>query len=149
MALAFTLAACSGEKDASGSAENAIELTDADVVIAKTDITDKAQFIPVTVDGTKMEVIAVKAPDGTVRTAFNTCQVCYDSGQGYYIQDGDVLECQNCGNRFEMSLVEIESGGCNPVPIFDSYTTETEDEIVVPLEVLKEATPLFGNWKKA
>ena len=47
-------------------------------------ISSTAQFYPVDVDGTQMEVLAVKAPDGTIRTAFNTCQVCYDSGRGYY-----------------------------------------------------------------
>lgn len=38
----------------------------------------------------------------TIRTAFNTCQVCYSSGRGYYVQEGNVLVCQNCGNRFGM-----------------------------------------------
>jgi len=35
-----------------------------------------------------MEVLAVKAPDGTIRTAMNTCKICYDSGAGYYVQEG-------------------------------------------------------------
>lgn len=29
-----------------------------------------------------------------IRTAFNTCQVCYSSGKGYYVQSGNVLVCQ-------------------------------------------------------
>ena len=40
---------------------------------------------------TYIEVLAVKSSDGTIRTAFNTCQVCYASGRGYYIQQGDGL----------------------------------------------------------
>ena len=53
-----------------------------------------------------MVVLAFKASDDTIRTALNTCQVCYDSGRGYYVQEGDKLICQNCGNQFEADQVE-------------------------------------------
>ena len=53
------------------------------------EISEKASFYSVEVDGTQMEVIAVKDSDGNIRTAFNTCQICYDSGNGYYKQEGD------------------------------------------------------------
>lgn len=122
-------------------------LQDADVIIEKSGITETAQFIPVTMDGVSMEIIAVKAPDGTLRTAFNTCQVCYDSGRGYYEQDGDVLVCQNCGNRFQMNQVSIAKGGCNPVGIHEELRTETDTVIIIGQTVLKQAIPLFGNWK--
>ena len=56
--------------------------------------------------------------------AFNTCQVCYDSGRGYYVQEGDVLVCQNCGNRFSAEQVELIKGGCNPVPIDSENKTD-------------------------
>ncbi|HZK72097.1 MAG TPA: hypothetical protein VFD03_11385, partial [Clostridia bacterium] len=39
------------------------------IVISKSEITEIAKFYPVVVDGTKMEVLAAKAPDGTIRTA--------------------------------------------------------------------------------
>ncbi|MDR0813504.1 MAG: DUF2318 domain-containing protein [Oscillospiraceae bacterium] len=120
---------------------------DADLVISLSDISDSVKFYPVEIDGTKLEVIAVKAPDGTVRTAFNTCQVCYDSGRGYYKQSGSVLVCQNCGNRFKMSQVEVESGGCNPVPIFGENKTVTDKTITISKEYLTEAKVIFGNWK--
>jgi uncharacterized membrane protein len=101
------------------------------------------------VNGIDLEVIAVEAPDGTIRTAFNTCQVCYDSGKGYYKQNGDVLVCQNCGNRFPMSHVEVESGGCNPWPIFDEYKTVTDTDITISAAFLSEATVIFENWKRS
>ena len=41
---------------------------------------------PPLLTSTWLEVLAVKAPDGTIRTAFNTCQVCYGSGRGLYRQ---------------------------------------------------------------
>jgi uncharacterized membrane protein len=111
------------------------------------DVSEKAAFYPVDVDGTKLEVLAVKAPDGTIRTAFNTCQVCYDSGRGYYKQEGDVLVCQNCGNQFPMSHVEVTSGGCNPVGIFDDEKTVTDTTISVSYDFLSAAKVIFAQWK--
>ena len=121
--------------------------TAGDLVIPISGISGKASFYPVTVDGTKIEILAVKASDGTVRTAFNTCQVCYDSGRGYYKQSGDVLVCQNCGNRFKLSAVEVEKGGCNPVPIFDENKTIDDTNITIHADYLKLATQIFQNWK--
>ena len=120
---------------------------DSDLVIPVSDISEKVSFYPVEADGTKMEVLAVKAPDGTIRTAFNTCQVCYSSGRGYYIQEEDVLVCQNCGNRFAMDDVEVTRGGCNPVPITEEYKTVDEETITVSKDYLAEATTIFANWK--
>jgi uncharacterized membrane protein len=91
----------------------------------------------------------VKAPDGTVRTAFNTCQVCYRSGKGFYKQQGTVLVCQNCGNRFRMNQVEKRSGGCNPVPIFEANKTVTDTTITVSREYLKEAKSIFAKWSRS
>ncbi|MFW6678342.1 DUF2318 domain-containing protein [Lacrimispora sp. AGF001] len=122
--------------------------TDTDLVIPVSDISEKVSFYPVEADGTKMEVLAVKAPDGTIRTAFNTCQVCYDSGRGYYKQDGNELVCQNCGNRFPMSRVEVEAGGCNPWPIFDQNKTVTDESITISSDFLKESKQIFANWKR-
>jgi uncharacterized membrane protein len=120
---------------------------DADLVIPIGDISATAAFYPVEIDGTKLEVLAVTAPDGSVRTAFNTCQICYSSGRGYYEQEGNVLVCQNCGNRFQMSQVEVQSGGCNPVPIFADNKTVDDSSITISQEYLREAKGIFANWK--
>jgi uncharacterized membrane protein len=122
-------------------------IKDADLVIPVGEISTTARFYPVEMAGTLLEVIAVEAPDGTIRTAFNTCQVCYDSGNGYYKQEGDVLVCQNCGNRFRMDQVEVQSGGCNPVPIFPQNKTLSGENITISREFLTEATVIFSNWK--
>ena len=118
-----------------------------DLVIPIKDVTEKASFYPVEVDGTKLEVLAIKAPDGTVRTAFNTCQVCYSSGRGYYKQQGNFLVCQNCGNRFKAGDVEVSKGGCNPVPILEGDKAVDEDSITIPQSLLKQAVAIFANWK--
>lgn len=87
----------------------------------------------------EMEVIAVKDSRGTVRTAFNTCQVCYSSGKGYYKQKGDKLVCQNCGNAFTMDQVGTIAGGCNPWPILENNETVTEDQVRISYDFLKDA----------
>lgn len=120
---------------------------DADIVIPVNSVSEQAAFYPAEMNGTKLEVIAVKAPDGTVRTAFNTCQVCYSSGKGYYEQEGDELICQNCGNRFGMDDVEVTRGGCNPVPITEEYKTVDAENITISKDFLTQATVIFQNWK--
>lgn len=138
----------SGKTDDAASADaNASDTKDGDLIIPVSDITETAKFYPVEVDGTKLEVLAVKAPDGTIRTAFNTCQVCYSSGRGYYVQEDDDLVCQNCGNRFSMDEVEITKGGCNPVPISSSEKTEDSTNITISIDYLKQAKSIFANWK--
>ncbi|MDR0598188.1 MAG: DUF2318 domain-containing protein [Treponema sp.] len=124
-------------------------VTDRDLVIQIADLTENVSFYPVDIEGTRLEVLAVKAPDGTIRTAFNTCQVCYASGRGFYKQQGTVLVCQNCGNRFRMSQVEVRSGGCNPVPVFPANKTVTESAITIAKEFLSEAKALFARWRRS
>ncbi len=119
-----------------------------DMIIPKSAVTQTATFIPYESGGTKMEVIAVKASDGTVRTAFNTCQVCYSSGRGYYKLEGDTLVCQNCGNRFSADQVEQQKGGCNPVGITKEYKTEDANQITIKKDFFEQAKSIFSNWKK-
>lgn len=117
------------------------------LVISTSEVAEDAEFYPIEVDSTEMEIIAVRDSDGNIRTAFNTCQVCYGSGRGYYIQDGEYLVCQNCGNRFTADEVEVSAGGCNPYPIFEENKTVTEDSIEISYDFLKEAKEIFANWK--
>jgi hypothetical protein len=123
-------------------------LSNGDLQIQKKEVTSTASFYQYKVDGVLIEILALRAPDGTVRTALNTCQVCYSSGRGYYVQQGDVLVCQNCRNRFKASQVEIIKGGCNPIPITAELKTETADTITIGKWLFSEAKPFFLNWKK-
>lgn len=121
--------------------------TEGDIVITKEEVTGKASFYPYEIDGVNLEVMVVKAEDGTVRTAFNTCQVCYSSGRGYYKQEGDYIVCQNCGNSYTSEEVEVITGGCNPVPITKDDKTESSDTITISRELLEEYQSIFANWK--
>jgi hypothetical protein len=119
-----------------------------DLKIPKKEVTATAKFYPYKAGGVLMEVLALRAPDGSVRTAFNTCQVCYSSGRGWYTQQGDSLVCNNCGNRFLTSQVELIKGGCNPVPITKDLKFEDANFITIPRALLEEAKPLFLKWKR-
>ncbi len=130
------------------SASNIIsKVTDRDIVIPIDEVTETPSFYPATINGTDLEIIAVKASDGTIRTAFNTCQVCYSSGRGYYKTEGDRLVCQNCGNSFSVDEVEVTRGGCNPVPITPEYKTIDDKTIIITKDFLNKATEIFHNWK--
>lgn len=120
------------------------------LTIPMASVTQTASFYPVVVDGTEMEVLAIRTEEGDIRTAFNTCQSCYTSGRGYYVADGTALICQNCGFRFTAEEVGLEGrGGCNPWPIPASARTDTGDSIVISYNILANAKEIFSNWSKA
>lgn len=116
--------------------------------IPVSDISSKVSFYPIKVDGVEMEIIAVKDSEGEIRTAFNTCQVCYSSGRGYYVQDGDVLVCQNCGNQFTIDDIGVEAGGCNPWAIMSDDRTIKNGKLEISYDYLKESEQIFSNWKE-
>ncbi len=119
------------------------------IKITKSEVISQAKFYPYNLDGTKMEIIAVKATDGTIRTALNTCQVCYDSGRGYYVQEGDYLVCQNCGNRFNVDQIEKIKGGCNPVPILETSKKDMGTYIAISKDFIATQKQYFENWKRS
>jgi Predicted membrane protein len=129
------------------TAKEAVVNQNGDMVIPIADITENPTFYAYNELDSKMEIIAVKASDGTIRTAFNTCQVCYSSGKGYYKLEDGLLTCQNCGNQFSMDDVEVVKGGCNPVPIDDGSKTTDEETITISKDFLNEAQVIFKNWK--
>ncbi len=128
--------------------EDRITSTGEDLIIAKSEITETAKFYPLKVGSTNMEVLAVKANDGSIRTAFNTCQICNGAPRAYYKQEGNVLICQNCGNRFSMDMVEKERDGCNPIPIMKENKTDDGTNIVILKDYIAQNKGLFtANWK--
>ncbi len=143
-AIFFVLLIASGAVAFAG----ATVLPNGDLRIPKKEVTATVSFYPYKAAGVLMEVLALRAPDGSVRTAFNTCQVCYSSGRGWYTQRGEYLVCNNCGNRFLASQVELVKGGCNPVPITRDLKSEDANFITLPKALFEEAKPLFLKWKR-
>ncbi len=135
-------------KNNSKTTNNAFSFTDgSNVVIEKALIGKDAEYFPYKSGDIDMELLAFKASDGSIRTAFNTCQVCFDSGYGYYVQEGDVLVCQNCGNRFPADRVGIETGGCNPIPIMPDDRIEDETTITIATSTIDPYSVFFERWK--
>ncbi|MCD7854428.1 MAG: DUF2318 domain-containing protein [Clostridiales bacterium] len=128
-----------------------IESTDVsgrDVIINEADVTAEAAYYDYDADGTNVQLFAVKASDGTVRLALNTCQVCMGSPYAYFKQEGDSFVCQNCGNAFQTDYIGIEHGGCNPVPVTEEYYTSSNGKITVSAEFLSAYKDSFASWKK-
>ena len=58
----------------------------------------------------------VKSSDGVIRSAFDTCDVCYKALKGYR-QEGNEMVCNNCDMRFRTDKINVVKGGCNPAPL--------------------------------
>lgn len=58
----------------------------------------------------------LKSNDGTIRAAFDACDVCFRSRRGYN-QVGDYMQCNNCGQSFPEDKINVVLGGCNPSPL--------------------------------
>ena len=133
----------------SGSVSGSAALSaGSDLVIRTEEIGAEASYFDYDADGTTVQVFAVRASDGTVRLALNTCQVCNGSPYAYFEQEEDDFVCRNCGNRFASTAVGRESGGCNPVPITAEDCTEQDGTITVPSSFLESNAARFANWKR-
>lgn len=74
----------------------------------------KARFYKFEDGGKAITFFAVKASDGSIRTAFDACDSCYRSKKGYE-QQGDKMNCNNCNQKFAINrLGPNATGGCNP-----------------------------------
>lgn len=131
----------SSQKTTAVSAEGDLEIPIAE-------LSEHIKIYSFTVDGFNMEVLAARDADGTVRTAFNTCQVCNGSRKAYFVEQGDKVVCQNCGNAFGREDVGILSGGCNPYPIFAENREDSEDAVRISYDFLSGAESLFTRWKE-
>lgn len=134
--------------DSGSSSDSAALSAGSDLVIRTEEIGTEASYFDYDVEGTTVQVFAVRASDGTVRLALNTCQVCNGSPYAYFEQEEDDFVCQNCGNRFASTAVGRESGGCNPVPITAEDCTEQDGTITVSSSFLEGNAARFANWKR-
>jgi uncharacterized membrane protein len=100
----------------------------------------KARFYKFEDGGTPIAFFVVKASDGTVRAAFDACDVCYRSHKGYE-QQGDKMNCNNCNQKFAINrLGPSASGGCNP-----GYLPHQQNGGTISIKVsdLKNGTKYF------
>lgn len=69
-----------------------------------------------TAGGREIRFVVVKTFDGVVRTAFDSCELCYKQRRGYR-QAGHLMMCNNCRRTLPLMRVNVIKGGCNPGPI--------------------------------
>jgi hypothetical protein len=74
-----------------------------------------AHFYAFMANGLPVEFFVIRTSDNVIRTAFDACDVCYRAKLGYR-QDGESMVCNNCGNRFPVTRIDLVNGGCNPAP---------------------------------
>ncbi len=98
--------------------------------------------------GGEHDILIWKDGNGTVRTAFDTCEECFSTGNAHYEYENGVLVCQSCQTEFPINSFGNKSwGGCQPVAVATDYRTDTEEQIIIPAEVLNYANDVFEAWK--
>jgi hypothetical protein len=103
---------------------------DGDVVrLPAAGITTEAAFFTTDANGTTVPFFAVRDAAGRVHVALDACQVCAQAKKGY-VQQGDHMQCRNCGKTFAIAkITEMGgSGGCHPISL---PSTTAGDAIVV------------------
>jgi len=96
-------------------------------------------------DGKGINFFILKSSDGVIRAAFDACDVCWRAGLGYY-QDGDVMVCRNCGQRFASVKVNEVRGGCNPAPL---NRTMVGDQVVIKVKDILDGRQYFNLPKRS
>jgi uncharacterized membrane protein len=86
-----------------------------EVQIPISDISTTAKFYSYDSSGVTVRYFAVKDKQGNVHVAFDACDVCYEAKKGYK-QNGDLMQCLNCGKTFSITSIGTENtaGGCWP-----------------------------------
>ena len=75
-----------------------------------------AHYFTVNSNGKEIKFFVLKSRDGVVRAAFDACDVCFPEKKGYR-QEGEFMICNNCGQKFHSSRINVVKGGCNPSPL--------------------------------
>lgn len=120
--------------------------SDNDIIINKDEITEEVRYYSYLYEGVEIGLLAVRDSSGEVRIVINTCQSCGGSPYAYFVQVGNKIQCQNCGNTFAIdSLGELETAGCNPIGI--KNMTDQKDTIKISHEELEQYKDLFENWQ--
>ena len=119
---------------------------DGNIVINKNDVTNTVMNISYDVDGVIVGLLAVRDSFGNIKVVVNTCQSCGGAPYAYFVQVDDKIQCQNCGNIFAIDeLDNLDEDGCNPIGIVDRKDTDTE--IIIGVDQLKDLKERFVNWK--
>jgi uncharacterized membrane protein len=96
-----------------------------DVTMPVAQVNDgKAHFYTYEANGTTVKYFVLADKTGKVRAALDACEVCYAQKKGYH-QQGDAMQCNNCGKVFPSAKINVITGGCNPIPLKRSISGDT------------------------
>jgi uncharacterized membrane protein len=96
-----------------------------DVTMPVAQVNDgKAHFYSYDAGGTTVKYFVLADKNGKVRAALDACEVCYAQQKGYH-QQGDAMQCNNCGKIFPSADINVITGGCNPIPLTKSISGGT------------------------
>lgn len=111
------------------------------IKIPISEITENAKWYEYEKDSIKIKFFVVKASDGSIKTAFDACDICYKSKKGYR-QEGNYIVCNNCGNKYlidDLGTKNKVSGGCWPGYL--PNIVEGNDVIIKKSDIDK------GSWR--
>ena len=94
-------------------------------------------------DGITVTFFVVKSREGAIKTAVDACDVCYREGKGY-VQKGDYMICENCGQRFLTAKIGVIKGGCNPVVLENKIQA---GQVVIAMKDINEKS-WYCKYKK-
>ena len=135
-----------GLKEVTGKIVKAELDSDGNIVINEDEITEEAIYISYEYDGVTIGLIAVRDSEGKVIVVVNTCQSCGGSPYAYFVQVGNKIQCQNCGNMFAIDdLDNLTPDGCNPISIEERI--DKDGKITIGTKQLKGLKNKFENWK--
>ena len=98
-------------------AQKSVSASAGKVTIPIAELNDgQAHFYSYKGQGGKIPFFVIKGKDGTLRAAFDACDVCYKEKKGYE-QKGELMICKNCNQTFPVAKIGTVSGGCNPSPL--------------------------------
>ncbi|MBQ9155818.1 MAG: DUF2318 domain-containing protein [Eubacterium sp.] len=144
-AAVFLFTPASVKKDASSTEEPSVE---GRILIKTADLKeDEVTFIRAGGDS-RIELIARLGADGKPKVALGTCQSCNGAPGAYYSQDGDVLQCNNCGLTFPLEVIDQPGGGCHPITIDETIIESEKDGISIDMDKLSQYEDLFTSVKE-
>lgn len=126
------------------SPEGNVSMVESDVItIPVEEISSQAQWFEYAFQGTNIKFFAVKASDGSIKTAFDSCDICYDLGKGYR-QEGSNMICNNCGNKYPidgLGTENLDPGGCWPTYL---PSTVSDGQLVIQKADLEREIARFS-----
>ncbi len=124
-----------GKGDITG---NTVEENNVNVVkIPLSEISDQATWY----EQGNIKYFVVKASDGSIKTAFDACDVC--GGSKGYRQQGTDMICNNCGRFFAidgLGATNLNGGGCWPGHL---PTTIEGDNLIIKTSDLEKGKKFF------